>query len=53
MAQGFIRAVADVFGVLAALLFLFSIGGAYVGIVTLYRILWPRTSRYFRSDPAA
>jgi hypothetical protein len=48
VAQGFIRALADVFGVLAALLFLFSVIGAYVGIVTLYRILWPRTSRHFQ-----
>lgn len=40
------RIVGDIFGILAAPLFLFAIGNAFAGIFTVYRILWPRTSPY-------
>ena len=38
------RIMGDIFGILAAPLFLFAIGNAFAGILTIYRILWPRTS---------
>jgi hypothetical protein len=43
-ARAVARIVGDIFGVLAAPLFLFAIGNAFAGILTVYRILWPRTS---------
>lgn len=46
LAQSVFQILGDVFGVLAAPLFLFAIGDAFVGILIMYRILWPRTSRY-------
>jgi len=52
IAQGIVRAVGDVFGLLAALLFLASVGGAFAGVLVLYRVLWPRASEHFRTDPA-
>lgn len=50
-AQTVSRALGDIFGVLAAPLFLFAIGNAFVGIFTVYRILWPRTSPYLAGTP--
>jgi hypothetical protein len=46
IAQPVLRAAGDLFGVLAAPLFLFAIGNAFAAVLTVYRILWPRTSRY-------
>jgi hypothetical protein len=40
------RTIGDIFGILAAPLFLFAIGNAFVGIFTVYKILWPRTSPF-------
>jgi hypothetical protein len=51
LAQTFSRTLGDIFGVLAAPLFLFAIGNAFVGIFTVYRILWPRTSPYLARTP--
>jgi hypothetical protein len=36
----------DIFGVLAAPLFLFAIGNAFTGVLMMYRILWPRASSF-------
>jgi len=38
--------LADTFGLLAAPLFLFAIGNAFIGVIIMYRILWPRASRF-------
>ena len=46
LAEAIARVVGDIFGILAAPLFLFAIGNAFAGIFTIYRILWPRTSPY-------
>ncbi len=46
LAEAIARIVGDIFGILAAPLFLFAIGNAFAGIFTIYRILWPRTSPY-------
>lgn len=45
-----LRLVGDVFGVLAAPLFLFAIGDAFAGVLVVFRTLWPRTSRYFAAS---
>ena len=38
--------IGDVFGGLAAPLFLFAVAGAFAGVRVMFRVLWPRTSRY-------
>jgi hypothetical protein len=52
VAQSISRALGDIFGVLAAPLFLFAIGNAFVGIFTVYGILWPRASPYLARPQA-
>jgi len=47
VAQALVRTVGDGFGILAAVLFLCAVAGAYVGILRIYGILWSRAPRYF------
>lgn len=46
IARSLSRVLGDVFGVLAAPLFLFAIGNAFAGVLIMYRILWPRAARF-------
>jgi hypothetical protein len=46
IAHSLSQTLGDVFGVLAAPLFLFAIGNAFAGVLIMYRILWPRASRF-------
>jgi hypothetical protein len=46
IARSLSQTLGDVFGVLAAPLFLFAIGNAFAGVLIMYRILWPRASRF-------
>jgi hypothetical protein len=40
------RLLGDIFGILAVPLFLFAVGNAFAGVLIIYRILWPRASRF-------
>lgn len=46
VAKSILQILGDIFGVLAAPLFLFAVGNAFVGVLIMYRILWPRASRF-------
>jgi hypothetical protein len=46
IAQSISQIMSDLFGILAAPLFLFAVGNAFVGVLIMYRILWPRASRF-------
>lgn len=46
VARSVSQLLGDIFGILAAPLFLFAIGNAFAGVLIIYRILWPRASRF-------